>query len=470
MVIEEGGSVVDAAIVAALTAMCTEPGVCAPGGGGFLCIDLPDEDSVVIDGYMAFPGIGFEGETSTRSVTMTYGGGVTTHVDAGTVAVPGAIDAMALASDRYGVAPWGVLLGVVAEVIDDGFPLGSAAHRYLTFAGEPIFSQDEAIRNCLFDDRGLRDEGSLILAPDLAASLRLIGEQGARVFYEGDLAEMIVSDLGARGGMLTREDLACYRAVVREPLQVLLADWRFSLNPPPAVGGATVAVALTESEKVGRSGAMAWVDALITAFEVRHDVFETADGTGAAVSRALLGAGLRSPSTVSVAAADADGGAVAGTFSAGYGAGVIPKETGLMMNNSLGELELIPDDSDGEPGKRMLSNMAPTVGRRGADVVALGSPGADRITSAVFSTLASLADGLDLASAIDRPRAHPEFGEWGVRLAVEPGLDLTGSVYPIREFHERHMYFGGVNGAGLENGRLTAHADPRRVGAISVFG
>jgi gamma-glutamyltranspeptidase len=58
----DGGSVVDVALVAALTAMCTEPGMCGPGGGGFVAIDLPGSDPVVIDGYMAYPGKGFQGQ------------------------------------------------------------------------------------------------------------------------------------------------------------------------------------------------------------------------------------------------------------------------------------------------------------------------------------------------------------------------------------------------------------------------
>ncbi len=77
---EQGGTVVDAAIVAALTAMCTEPGVCGPGGGGFLTIDLPGRDPVVIDGYMAFPGKGFSGDPRVTEVEMPYGGGVSVRV------------------------------------------------------------------------------------------------------------------------------------------------------------------------------------------------------------------------------------------------------------------------------------------------------------------------------------------------------------------------------------------------------
>lgn len=469
--VEEGGSVVDAAIVASLTAMCTEPGICAPGGGGFLTIHVPGRSPVVIDGYMSYPGIDFEGEPHLESVTMTYGGGVTTLVRAGSIAVPGVFAGLAMASDLYGTAPWRVLMDICAESVDHGFPLGAAAHHYLTHAGEPIFSNDPAVRAALFEDDRLRDKGELIVLDDLADTLRYIGQEGARVFYDGDLGEAIVVDLQNRGGRLTRADLATYRAEARRPIDIAVADWHFWLNPPPAVGGAAVALALAELSNSRDNSPLVWVDALVAAFRARRDEIEMAIDTDQAVSQALVRAGMRSPSTIAVAAADSEGGAVAGTFSAGYGSGVVPVGTGLLMNNALGEIELVPGGEEAVvPGERMMSNMAPTVGVREGDSIAAGSPGADRITTAIFSTLAGLAQGLELAEAVDHPRVHPEFGEWGIRIAVEPGIDVTDIGYELRLFDELHMYFGGVNAAGLEAGRLTAHADIRRSGAIAIFG
>lgn len=118
----------------------------------------------------------------------------------------------------------------------------------------------------------------------------------------------------------------------------------------------------------------------------------------------------------------------------------------------------------------MISNMAPTVARSRNAVVAVGSPGADRITTALATTLARLAVGENLAAAIDHPRLHPEFGDFGVRIAAEPGLDLSGLGVDVRLFGDRHMYFGGVNGAGLADGELVAHADSRRTGSVGFAG
>ncbi len=441
---EEGGSVVDVAIVAALTAMCTEPGVCGPGGGGYLTIDLPGRPAVVIDGYMAVPGKGHRGQGRMREVTMPYGGGVTTLVGAGSVAVPGAFAALEMAAEMFGHVPWSVLMGVVADFVEEGFPLSRACHLYLNDGADQIFRSDPAVEAALFVDGRSRPLGATIVFPGLAETLRWIGEEGASVFYEGDLGGAIVDDLGSRGGQLTMEDMRSYRAVARTPLSRDLKGWHLSLNPEPAIGGLTVADTLghvIDGTPVEMAGA------LIAAFRSRYE------------------REVRSPSTISVATADDAGGAVAASFSAGYGSGLAPGGTGMLMNNAVGELELAT--AAALPGTRMLSNMAPTVARHGAEAVAVGSPGADRITTAVATTLARLAVGDSIEDAIDHPRAHPEFGDHGLRLASEPGLDLEGIGFPVRHFDGPHMFFGGVNGAGFLEGRLHAYADARRTGSVA---
>ncbi|MEA1902616.1 MAG: gamma-glutamyltransferase [Actinomycetota bacterium] len=468
---EVGGSVVDAAIVAALTAMCTEPGVCAPGGGGFLTIDILGNRPVVIDGYIAQPGKGFEGEPVGREIWMEYGGGMTSIVGSGSVAVPGVFAGLAMASDMFGVAPWRELMEMVAMTIEDGFPLGRAAHHYLTYAGEPIFSHDETVRTALFNGDRLLEVGEPVLIQGLASTLRYIGEEGASVFYKGDLGHAIADDLASSGGQLTRKDLETYEAIPRTPLTINLRDWRLDVNPPPAVGGVTVAIALKAAAESNLSGPPAWAEALVSAFQIRSDELEPHHDLSKAAEHVLLRAGLQSPSTISIAAADDEGGAVAGTFSAGYGSGVAPAGSGLMMNNGMGEIELCLGGLKAEhPGRRMMSNMAPTVARRGPDVVAIGSPGADRITSALMVTLEWLVAGMNLEEAIEHPRVHPEFGDWGVRIATEPGLDLDGIHYPVRSFADLDMFFGGVNGTALEGGELHGHADSRRQGSVVLVG
>jgi gamma-glutamyltranspeptidase/glutathione hydrolase len=114
----------------------------------------------------------------------------------------------------------------------------------------------------------------------------------------------------------------------------------------------------------------------------------------------------------------------------------------------------------------MMSNMAPTTVRSGDDVIAIGSPGADRITSALVVTLIRfLLAGDGLEAAVEHPRLHPE-RIYPVAVAAEAGIDLSGP--EVRWYDEPHMFFGGVNGAGKVDGNLIAWADTRRVGATAV--
>ncbi len=461
---EAGGSVVDVAIVAALVATCTEPGICSPGGGGFLVIDVPGSEPVVVDGYMAYPGLGFSGKKKVDEVSMSYGGGVTTLTGPATIGVPGAFAGYGIAHDRYGSIPWREIMEVAATTVESGFPLSQAAYDYLIHAGRPIFWSDDASRKAVFDGERLKNAGEMVEFAGLAATLRYIGKEGASVMYTGDLGKAVASDLAERGSDLTRQDLAQYQPIVRRPLALSYRRWDLNINPPPAVGGVTVALGLGAISEVDDPGPGEWAVALTGAFESRTHDLQPGPGFDDAAMSALISVGMRSPSTISIAAVDEDGGAVAASFSAGYGSGVVPAATGMLMNNAVGEIELT-GSGPGDSGARMMSNMAPMVARKGTDVVALGSPGADRITSALVATVAALGNGMQLREAIEHPRVHPEFGDWGVRIATEPGIDTTTILHPTRRFDSQHMYFGGVNGAALESGYLHGHADSRRTGS-----
>jgi len=180
------------------------------------------------------------------------------------------------------------------------------------------------------------------------------------------------------------------------------------------------------------------------------------------------------PSTVHTSAVDDSGLACAITVSFGYGSGVMPPGTGIVMNNCLGELELNPRGLHSlNPGTRLPSNMAPSAGRRpDGSVLAIGSPGASRITTAILQVLARfLYAGLSLPEAVAAPRLHVEAVNGALRVAYEEGLDVGALPHPSRHFDGISMYFGGVGAALWEpESGFTVAADPRRLGATAVSG
>jgi gamma-glutamyltranspeptidase/glutathione hydrolase len=239
---------------------------------------------------------------------------------------------------------------------------------------------------------------------------------------------------------------------------------------PPTDGGVVVAamLRLLEDRPRGRWDADD-VEHLVRVQRAvlghRREVLEVAADLPAA-SRAWLDrvdtdhrAVLESGSTAHVSVTDADGAACSLTVSSGYGAGMIAAGTGIWLNNCLGEQELNPPARDVAPGSRLLSNMAPVVGRHDdGSTLAIGSPGADRITTAVVCALAGFVNGgLDLEDAVAHPRVH-------VHRAGLPDED-------VRREEGLTMYFGGV-GAALTrtDGSLEAVADPRRDGEARVVG
>jgi len=352
--------------------------------------------------------------------------------------------------------------GRIAVVVLVGVPIAAAA------------LPDLAIER-LATRRRARIGGQL---PD---SLELIAREGARAFYEGDLAIAMAAHCREGDGMLTREDLRNYRAIEREPLVADIGDWHLASNPPPAVGGAMLTAMLLafgghdtkqwDSETLERL-----IETQRACLDFRQSCLDLADDVSPDALRLIddarsgrLLSRWTSASTVHTSVVDDRGTGCAITASSGYGSGEMPAGTGLWLNNCLGEIELNRRGLDAGPvGARLPSNMAPSVARREGAVLAVGSPGADRITTAMQQFLINyLQFGMPLDAAIAHPRVHVDTSGDVPQLKAESGLDLPAVDLPTSIFPELSMYFGGVGVAVFDamNGFDVA-ADPRREGGV----
>lgn len=482
-----GGNAVDAALTAALVTMVTEPGLVSLTSGGFVSVQPSDGRApVTVDGWVAMPGHGLAPERFGRGmheVRTAYGGGTVMTVGHGSVATPGTLKALDVAHARYGAAPWAEVVAPAVEAARTGFPLGQATHDYLGFVHRDVFGWHPPSHAVLHDgDGALLPRGATIVVPHLADSLELIVAERSEALYAGELGRLLTEHLADHDGLVTRADLAAYAAVEREPLQIAQGDWVLATNPSPAAGGVCLGALLGLLD--GRPASGSWDDA-----ELRHLVASQHDVLGVGIgdhedeqgrtvaARALLARALGSPSTAHVSVVDDGGGACAVTVSSGYSSGVLVPGVGIWLNNCLGEQELLRDPHGLPPGTRLGSNMAPTVGRRrdGA-VLAIGTPGSDRISTALAQVLAlHVNGGLDLADAVAHPRLHVRVrpGEDPpVQVDHEQDLVLPADVgFPTREMGANQMYFGGVAAAlwsPLDG--LTAAGDPRRTGVVAVTG
>jgi gamma-glutamyltranspeptidase/glutathione hydrolase len=485
--VRAGGNAVDAAIAAIVASMTTEPGIVSMLGGAFVTVWPAGGEPEVIDGNVEMPGRGLPADrfgTGLREITTTYGGGVTLYAGHGSVATPGAFAALGVAHDRHGSAPWREVLAPSVAAADEGFTLGAAAASYLAITGDSVFAWDPhtapLVRRA--DGTALK-AGELTTNPDLARTLEQVVEEGARSLYTGDLAARIAADSSERGGLVTAADLAEYRAVVRAPLRLRLGDWDLATNAPPSVGGPMLAVMLRELGGAGWSWSRI-IEVQRHVLSYRHGVHDLStdlEEDGYALLELVERHGLAglptSSSTANVAAVDSDGTVCTITASSGYGSGATVPGTGMMLNNCLGEPELNRLGLHAlAPGTRLASNMAPSVARSDAGAaLAIGSPGADRITTALMQVLGRhCLEGAPLQEAVDAPRVHVRILDDGTtRVDHEDDDGIAAAVaqsgLPSYSHGPLSMYFGGVGVAAREpDGTLLAAGDPRREAATRL--
>ncbi|CAN5662809.1 gamma-glutamyltransferase [soil metagenome] len=476
-VASEGGNAVDACLASAIMAWVAEPTFASVGGAGFVMVRTPDGSIEAIDGNNAMPlAAPTEPGRGVRRVHLDYSDGMETGMGAGSIAVPGMLKATHLAWERHGRIEWPALLRPAIEASRAGIDMPLTSAYYLSVTWENLWSAFPESR-AVFAPRGaLLREGDRFAQPELADVLELIADDGPDVFYSGELAAEMVDRIQALGGLMSAHDLKGYQAIVRRPLETDAFGWRVFTNPPPAVGGVVLAHMLALIAGADLSTPVARLKAVIEAQHaagtLRREQYLDPGNIAAAYAEAhgKGTSGSGPASTTHSSAADADGWACSVTESAGYGSGLLIH--GVVMNNTLGEEELNPLGVHAlPPGSRCHSNMAPTIAEGPGVTVAIGSPGADRIVTAVTQALLRLAiDGEGLAEAIAAPRAHLEARPQGLTLCYEPGLPAEELGYIPRPYRELHMYFGAVQAASVTAaGEVDAAHDPRRSGGSALI-
>jgi gamma-glutamyltranspeptidase/glutathione hydrolase len=318
---------------------------------------------------------------------------------------------------------------------------------------------------------------------ELADTLEAIGEGGAALFYEGELARRLSSYILEVGGIITERDLAEYEAVIRKPLTVAYGSGVVYANGPPSAGGPTLAQMLRIVSGYDLAamadGDYARVVAGAMRFALHDREIAYVDGAeNEIVARRLTSEEYAreqrrrifgSPHTTHVSCVDAEGYVVSITATMGYGSGLVIPGTGIPMNNTLGEPELNPRGFHSlAPGERLISSMSPTIfSSEEGGLIALGSPGASRIPTAILQTLVNVLDfGMPLETAVLAPRFHAEGGLF----AYEAGArtDDLDRYEQVLVYEEPSMYFGGVNAVRLTpEGTFEAAADPRRSGGVA---
>jgi len=463
-VLRAGGNAVDAGVAAMATSFMTEPLMTGLGAGGYLLVAPPGGEPVLLDFFVESPGRGVDPSALAplQPVEVCFGDAVQVfHVGGASCAVYGVPAGMAAAGERFGTVPLADLVAPAARLARGGVVVNrEQAHLFSLLAGI-IASAPESRRAYQVDGR-LPREGDLLRDPDLADALDRLGAEGAAPFYTGDIAAAISDLVLERGGALSREDLAAYRVVAREPLRVRYRGREVYTNPPPSAGGLLLVDALAMLDQTpGPPDELALVRAVLTAQQA---------GTGDLT--AVVPPAERLGSTTHISVLDADGWMCSVTCSNGQGSGLVVPGTGVHVNNMLGEEDLSPQGLlSHPPGRRLPSMMAPTAAfRDGVPELVLGSAGSNRIRSTLLQVVVNTIDrDLGVQQAVDAPRLHAQDGV----VFAEPGIDvdaLRAAGYPVTPFSARNAFFGGCQAVRRhpDTGMLSGGGDPRRGGAVVV--
>ncbi len=472
--LREGGNAVDAALAAMLASFVCEPLLTGLGAGGYLLVVAPGREPTLLDFFVEAPGRDADpsGRAELIPVAVSFGDALQEfNIGAASVGCYGMAAGVCEAARRFGRLGLERLTEPAATLAREGVAL-NRQQAYIVEILEGIVTSTPECAALFAPEGRLLHAGDKLRQPELADSLIRLGADGARPFYEGDIAAAISAWVTDRGGLLTASDLRAYEVVDREPIRVEYRGREVLTNPPPSAGGILIARALA---MLGAAPGPPTMEQVVEVMELtqreRTPEFLAGLSDPAFVRSFLAASGGRLGSTTHIAVLDCDGWACSVTCSNGSASGVVVPGTGIHLNNMLGEQDLNPLGFHRHPpGRRMPSMMSPTVVLRdGQAELAVGSAGSNRIRSAILQTIIrTIDDGMQAQDAIDAPRVHWEDDV----VYVEPGIDTTAleaGGRTVARFRERNLFFGGAQAAvRAADGSFSGGGDPRRGGASIV--
>jgi len=510
-ILRRGGNAVDAAVAVAFALTVVHPVAGNIGGGGFMVVRTHTGTVRALDFREAAP------SGATRSMYVDSAGNVLESSLTGhrSVGVPGSVAGLFEAHRKFGHLPWKDLVAPAVRLARDGHALDGVRSRQITREGERL-ARFPASRAQFLVNGEAPPAGTRFVQPDLARTLQLIADSGSRVFYRGSIAELIVQEMARGGGLITRADLARYRAKWRQPIGIRYRDYTIYTMPPPSGGGVTLAEILNVMEgyaplpPFGSARLMhLQTEAMRRAYTDRNTLLGDPDFVPmplerllskayAATLRAAIdpdratptppGVGVRSDGTETThySIVDAEGNAVSctTTLNNDFGSAVTVAGAGFLLNDEMDDFMTAPGRPNlfglvqGEanaiaPGKRMLSGMTPAivVDPAGRLFLVLGSPGGSRITTAVYQVLSDAIDqDMPLPDAVAAPRLHHQAVPDTLHLErdgfVQPSIDSLEAMGHKVSFWN---YKTEVNAIGRAAVGWVGVADPRRGGGAAGY-
>ena len=449
-ILQKGGNAVDASVAVAAALQVVEPLMSGIGGDGFIMVYMRADDTVkVVNGTGPAP------YAATRERYLPEGIPLKGILS---TSVPALLRSWTEAHEKYGRLSLSEVFEPAIELADEGFPVSHTVADAIA-ADELLCEFPTSAAIFTRDGRPLR-AGEILYQKDLAQTFREIADEGADVFYEGEIAQAIVRFSESQGGLLTMKDLADFRARWQDSIFTDYHGYTVHEAPPnssghillqelnlvecfdlKSMGCNTVESVhvMTEAKKLAfadREAYLAdpeWVDVpipgLLSKEYARHraesiDPERAAEGveagdpwryqspTGSA-PRAIKKVGSPMEDTTCFAVVDRWGNAVSQlqSLQSAFGSSLVAEGTGVLLNNRMSYWHLEEDHVDClQPGKRVRHTMNPVMVFRKTEegrklALVCGTPGADTQVQTNLQVITHVLDfGMTVAEAVEAPR------------------------------------------------------------------
>ncbi|UUC92666.1 gamma-glutamyltransferase [Comamonas sp. C11] len=506
-ILKAGGNAVDAAVAVGFALAVALPNAGNIGGGGFMMVhDAKSGKDIALDFREVAP------RGASRNMYLDAGGKVIdgkslyTHYAVG---VPGTVAGMTHALSRWGSMPLARVMAPAIALADKGYPVSVTLAKTLDQEKKNM-GRWPATQAVFWRNGAPLQTGQRLVQKDLAQSLRLISQQGAKAFYQGAIAQKIVAEMAPHANALSLQDLRDYKVAEREPVRGSYRGYQIVTMPPPSSGGAHLIQILNMMERWpmnqwGADSAQSvhyMTEAMKLAYADRSEYLGDPDfvkiplkGLISKSYASELAASIRpqqarpgkdirpgrpqpyeSDQTTHYSVVDKAGNAVAVTYTlnTNFGSGIVAKGTGILLNNEMDDFSAKPgvanayglvggDANAVQAGKRPLSSMTPTlVLKDGKPVLVTGSPGGARIITTVLQQVVNHIDfGMNPAEAASTPRFHHQWTPDELR--VEKGFS-PDTLALLRQWGHKvalKASMGRTQTIEIRDGLLRGASDPR---------
>jgi gamma-glutamyltranspeptidase / glutathione hydrolase len=450
-ILSEGGNAFDAAVAVAAALAVVEPTSSGLGGGGFFLLHRQaDGFETMVDAREKAPG------AATRDMYLDKAGNEIPNASTNgpiSSAIPGEPAAFEYLARKFGKLSLKQSLQPAIRLARDGFPLYARLQYGIKAKRDILARSPDAAKAFLTAAGDVPEIGTVIKQPELANTLEAIAAQGAKGFYEGQVAEDLVAGVRAGGGIWTLEDLKNYRVVERKPLVGEYHGARIVTAPPPSSGGIAVLDSLnilagfdlqdmdsaTHKHLIIEAMRRAYRDRAIFLGDpdfIKMPLQQLMSVDYAAGQRSSIRADKAMPSdllpgiesepkgmnTTHFSVLDAAGNRAAVTITVNlfFGNGYMPAGTGVLLNNEMDDFStkpgrpnvfgLIGNTANSiAPNKRSLSSMSPTFVETTKGTMIIGSPGGSTIISQVLLGILNYVDGMSAADIVKYPHYHHQY-------------------------------------------------------------